>query len=528
VISERQKVFHHEYYYDDLLNLSARKYPGKTAVIFEGIRLTYGEVNDRANAIANSLMQMGIQKGDRVTLIADNTFEWIEMYFAPAKLGATFCPVNSTAPPKEMESVLRYLSPKVVILQPRFVPMIQSIKERLTGVSLFIVIGEDAPGMENYDKLIDKGPKHDPDIQLDPLDTALILFTGGTTGMPRGAMHTHKGCIYNAYAASIATGQTHDDVEMHITPMYHTAMAAQLMASTLLSNTHVITRKFDAERVLELIAKEGITCGFVVPTIINKVLHVPDLEKYDLSSLRCLYYGGAPMPMKLLEQALEVLQCNFMQFYGQTEGLLYATLSPQDHVVKGPPDKVKRSRAAGRAIVNYELRVVDDQGEDVPSGEVGEIVVKGPTMSNGFWDKPDETANLIRNGWLHTGDLAYMDEDGYVYVVERKKDVIISGGKNIYCPEVESVLYSHPAILEATVFGIPDDYWGEAVKAAVVLKPGNEVSEEELIEFVSRNISSYKKPKSIDFLEELPKNNNGKIVKRVLRDQYWKHAERSI
>ena len=519
---------HCEHFYDDLLNLSARKYPNKTAVVFEGVRLTYREVNERANAIANSLIQMGVQKGDRVTLIADNSFEWIEMYFAPAKLGATFCPVNSTAPPKEMEYVLRYLSPNVVIMQPRFVPMIQSIKDRLSGGMLFIVIGEDVPGMENYERLIDEGSKNDPDIQLDPLDTALILFTGGTTGMPRGAMHTHKGCIYNAYAASIATGQNHDDVEIHVTPMYHTAMAAQLMPSTLLSNTHVITRKFDAVQVLELIAKEGITCGFVVPTIINKILQVPDLEKYDMSSLRCLYYGGAPMPLKLLERAIEILKCDFMQFYGQTEGLLYATLPPQDHVIKGFPDRVKKSRAAGKVIVNYELKVVDNQGEDVPAGKVGEIVVKGPTMSTGFWDKPDETAKLIRNGWLHTGDLAYMDEEGYIYVVERKKDVIISGGKNIYCPEVESVLYSHPAILEATVFGIPDDYWGEAVKAAVVLKPGERVTEEELIEFVSRNISSYKKPKSIDFLEELPKSNTGKIVKRVLRDQYWKDAERNI
>lgn len=522
-------MYNHDYYFDDLLGRSARKFPNKTAVVFENVRLTYKEVDERANAIANSLIRMGIQRGDRVTLLADNTHEWIEMYFAPAKAGATFAPVNASAPPNEMEYVLGYIAPKVIVLQPRFVDMIQLMKNRLPSVKSYIVMGGvDVSGMENYERLIEEDSKEDPDIQVDPLDTALIIFTGGTTGMPRGAMHTHRGCVYNVHSMAIDLRQNYNDVEMHVTPIYHTAMAAQIMCSTFLGNKHVIARKFETENVLNLISKEGVTCGFVVPTIINMIMQVPDLQKYDLSSLRCLYYGGAPMPIKLLEQALDALSCGFIQFYGQTEGFLYATLPPEDHVLKGPEEKVRRSRAAGRALVNYELRIVDEQGRDVQHGEVGEITIKGPSMSTGYWDRPDETAEMIRNGWLHTGDLARMDEDGYIYVVERKKDMIISGGKNIYCPEVEDILYKHPAILEATVFGVPDDYWGEAVKAAVVLKPGKELKEEELIEFVAEHISSYKKPKSVDFLRELPKSPAGKIIKRVLRDEYWAEKGRTI
>jgi acyl-CoA synthetase (AMP-forming)/AMP-acid ligase II len=515
-----------EYLFGDLLSRSARKFPKKTAVVFEDTRLTYKEVDERSNAIANSLIRMGVQRGDRITLLADNTYEWIEMYFAPAKAGAIFAPVNTSAPPREMEYVLSYVAPKVIVFQPRFVDVLQSMKDRLPSVQSYV--GADVTGMENYERLIEEASKVEPVVEIDSLDTALIIFTGGTTGMPRGAMHTHRGCIYNVHSMAIDLKQNYDDVEMHVTPMYHTAMASQIMCSTFLGNKHVIVRKFEAENVLNLIAKEGITCGFVVPTIINMLLQVPDLQKFDMSSLRALYYGGAPMPMKLLEKALKVIPCGFVQFYGQTEGFLYATLPPEDHVVEGPPAKVKRSRAAGRALVNYELRVVDEQERDVPLGEVGEIVARGPTIMKGYWDRPAETAETIKNGWLHTGDLAHMDEDGYIYVVERKKDMIISGGKNIYCPEVEEVLYSHPAILEATVFGVPDDYWGETVKAAVALKPGQELTEEELIEFCGQNISSWKKPKSIDFLKELPKSPQGKILKRVLREKYWAHLERKI
>jgi acyl-CoA synthetase (AMP-forming)/AMP-acid ligase II len=271
-----------------------------------------------------------------------------------------------------------------------------------------------------------------------------------------------------------------------------------------------------------------LTPGFVVPTMINMFLQVPDLETYDFGSMRMLYYGAAPMPIKLLERALKAMPCGFMQFFGQTEAFLMAALPPEDHIVEGPAGKVRKSRAAGKAMVNYELRIVDGDDKDVPVGEVGEIIAKSASVTLGYWDRPDETAQVLKNGWLHTGDLAYMDEDGYIYVVERKKDMIICGGKNIYCPEIEDVLYKHPAVLEATVFGVPDDHWGESVKAAVVLKEGKELTEDELVNFCSENLAGYKKPKSVDFLPELPKSPAGKILKRVLRDKYWENAEKKI
>ena len=517
-----------EYFLGDLLSRSARKFPNKTAVVFRDKRLTYKEVNDRANAVADSLPRLGIRKGDRVAFLSGNTVEYIEMYFGPAKAGAIFTPINTNMVVRELEYVLNYVQPKLLILQPRFLDTIQSIKGRLS-IKTYVVMGIEVPGMENYEQLIREGSKEEPGVELDGEDIALIIFTGGTTGMPRGAMHAHRGLIYNAHAMAIDFSQTYDDVEIHMTPMYHTAMASQTYSSTLMGNKHVILDGFEPTQVLEAIVKEKVTIGFMVPTIINALLQVPDLQKYDLSSLRTILYGGAPMPMKLLEKALKTIGCGFTQLFGQTEGgPLIATLPPEDHVVEGSPEKVKRSSASGRAIVNYEIRVVDGQDRDVPVGEVGEVIGRSVSMTRGYWDRPEETAEVLKNGWLHTGDLARMDEDGYIYVVERKKDMIISGGKNIYSPEIEEVLYRHPAILEATVFGVPDDYWGEAVKACVVLKQGNELTEEEVIQFCKEHLASYKKPKSVDILKELPKSPQGKILKRVLREKYWAHLEKKI
>ena len=263
---------------------------------------------------------MGVKRGDRVVLLADNTYEWVEMYFAPAKAGAIFAPVNITAVPREMEYVLNYISPKVLILQPRFVDMIQSMKDRLPSVESYVVMSADVPGMENYERLIQENSKEEPVVEIDPLDIGLIIFTGGTTGMPRGAMHTHRGLVFNVHTLAMGYKQDCNDVEMHVTPIYHTAMASQLMCSTFLGNKHVIVPKFEAVKVLELIEKEGITCGFVVPTIVNMLLQLPDLEKYDMSSLRALYYGGAPMPIRLLEQALRESRQDSYRFTVRQKG----------------------------------------------------------------------------------------------------------------------------------------------------------------------------------------------------------------
>lgn len=517
-----------EWLLGDFVSRNARKFPNKMAVVFRDKRLTHKEVNDRANAVANSLLNLGVEKGDRVALLAGNTFEYIEMYFGPAKAGAIFAPINTTMVARELEYVLKYLRPRVLILQQRFLDTIESIKAGL-DIQTYVVMGPGAQGMESYDRLIQEGSRQEPAVELDGEDIALIIFTGGTTGMPRGAMHSHRGLICNAHTMAIEFKQASDDVEIHMTPMYHTAMASQTYSSTLMGNKHVILEGFEPVQVLEAIAREKVTIGFMVPTIINAILQVPDLEKYDLRSLRVILYGGAPMPIKLLEKALQTIGCGFLQLFGQTEGgPLIAVLPPEDHVIDGPPEKTKRSRASGRATVNYEIRVVGAQDRDVPLGEVGEIIGRSVSMTKGYWDRPEETAELLKNGWLHTGDLGYQDEDGYIYIVERKKDMIISGGKNIYSPEIEEVLYRHPAILEATVFGVPDDYWGEAVKACVALKPGQVLTEEEVIQFCKENLASYKKPKSVDFLKELPKSPQGKILKRVLREKYWAHMERKI
>jgi long-chain acyl-CoA synthetase len=273
-----------------------------------------------------------------------------------------------------------------------------------------------------------------------------------------------------------------------------------------------------------------VTATLLSPTMINFLIHHPDVDKRDLSTLRRISYGGAPMPAELARQAMQRLACSFIHLYGLTESApLLTFLPPEQHVADGPPEKVRRLLSCGRAVIGARLRVVDGRGHDVPTGEVGEIIAKGPNIMVGYWNKPDETAEVLRNGWLYTGDLASMDEEGYVYIVDRKKDMIITGGENVFSTEVENALYTHPAVLEAAVVGVPDATWGEAIKAIIVLKPGSQATAEDIMAHCRAHIAHFKVPRSVDFYEgALPKSGSGKILKRELREKYWAGQERRV
>jgi acyl-CoA synthetase (AMP-forming)/AMP-acid ligase II len=286
-------------------------------------------------------------------------------------------------------------------------------------------------------------------------------------------------------------------------------------------NTQVLMGAFDPKKIPEIVAQEKCSIVFLSPTMIMAVLQLPDVQNYDLPNLRMIIYGAASMPVELLRQAIKIFKCEFLQIYGQTEaGPCMTVLRPEDHHVAGPPEKTKKLGSAGRALVNFEARVVDDAGIDVRPGQVGEVIVRGENVMMGYWNRPEETAGTLKGGWLYTGDLATVDEDGYIYIVDRKKDMIISGGENIYPREIEELLYTHPAILEASVIGVPHHYWGETVKAVVALKKGMKATEEEIIQFCKENLASYKKPTSVDFLEALPKSAQGKILKKELKEMY--------
>ena len=379
--------------------------------------------------------------------------------------------------------------------------------------------------MVDYEELVSTGSDQELPARIVDDDVISIFFTAGTTGKPKGAVRTHRHLVTDAITGVIELRVEYDEKVLISVPMYHISCEDNIVRHTYLPNTLVIKREgaFNPDEVLQLIETEKITRCQLVPTMLHALLQSPHIDTYDLSSLRLILYAGAPMPVELLKRALQKFRCGFAQLYGQTEsGPLTTVLKPEDHVLEGSEAQLARLASAGKAVVSYEIRIVDDADRDVAVGEVGEIIGRSEAMMKDYWNLPDETEETLKNGWLHTGDLGRVDEDGYVYVVERKNDMIISGGVNIYPREIEEVLYQHPAVQEASVIGVPDEYWGESSKAVLVVRPGAQATQEEIIRFCGERLAGFKKPKSVDFWKELPKSPQGKILKKSIREFYAK------
>lgn len=511
----------------NVLRRSASNFPDKTALVFRDNRMTYAELNRRVNCLANSLLKMGLAKGDRVAVLVHNCPEFIEAYFACARSGGIFVPINNLLKRKELVQIFDYIEPRFLIFAPEFSEVVQSISSEMKSTEFFIALDSDSGNSTRYDDLVGTGESTEPNVTISDDDLISIFLTSGTTGRPKGAMRTHRHDLINMMSSALEIGIRYDDRALLLFPFYHVTFADNLR-HILMSNTIVIRREgsFDPKEILELLSKEGITTCQFVPTMINAMLQVEDIEKCDLSRFRLLSYAASPMPVELLKKAMSRFKCQFCQLYGQTEtGPCTAALRPEDHVLEGSEEQIARLASAGKPVVDYEMRIVDVDGNDVAVGEVGEIIVRSEAMTLGYWRLPEETARTIQNGWLYTGDFGKFDEGGYVYIVDRKHDMIISGGKNIYPREIEEVIYTHEAVLETAVIGVPDDYWGESVKAFVVLKDGMRASEEEIINLCKENIASYKKPRSVEFVQQLPKSPTGKILKRVIREQYGKSGE---
>jgi len=513
----------------DILRRNAFNYGNKTALIFEDQRITYAELNRTVNRAAHQLLKMGLQKGDRLAVLLHNNVEFIELYFACAKSGLVFVPLNNLLKARELIQILEYIKPRGLVFAPDFLELVQPILGGLACIQSPICLTEQK-GFLSYHAVKDAGSDEEPETVLNDEDLVSIFLTSGTTGRPKGVMRTHRHDWINMMSCALEMGVRHDDRALLVFPFYHVTFVDN-MRHLLMANATAIRKegKFDPHDVLGILSREKITMCQLVPTMINAILQVEDLNAYDLSRFRLLIYAASPMPVELLKKAMKRLPCRFMQMYGQTEtGPATTALAPEDHLLEGSEAQMARLASAGRAILDYEIRIVDEEGRDVPVDEVGEIAVRSEAMTTGYWDLPEETARTIRNGWLHTGDFGRMDSEGYVFIVDRKNDMIISGGKNIYPREIEEVIYSHDAVLETAVIGVPDDYWGESVKALVVLKPGGKATEEEIIALCKENLASYKKPKSIEFWSQLPKSPTGKVLKRTIREEYWKGMERSV
>ena len=514
-----------------ILERAISLYEAKEAVVSEGVRFTYGEFARRVYRLSNLFHSMGLRKGHCIGILHHNSYEFLEAYFAAAQIGAILNPLNFRLSPAELAFILSDSEATVLIAASRFTSSVREMLQHKTKVKTLILTGPSEESVSlpleilDYDHEIavqDTGSPPLPDIHDE--DIAHLYYTSGTTGRPKGVMLTHKNVCVHALAAIAELGLRDTDVWIHVAPLFHLADAWATFAITWVGGRHVTVPEFKPELVLHTMQKERVTITNMIPTMLNILVNTPGIETYDFSSLRVMLSGGAPIAPDVVKRIMETFKTDYIQTYGMTETSPYLTLSILKENLLDLPDEQKFTYKAktGRPFLGVLLKVVREDGTEVtPNGEeVGEIIVKGDIVTPGYWNNPEETAKAIKDGWLHTGDMAAIDQEGYVNIVDRKKDMIITGGENVYSVEVENVLYKHPAVLEAAVIGVPDPKWGEAVKAVVVLKDGQHATEEEIIEFCKERIAHYKAPKCVTFVSELPKTGSGKVYKKALRESY--------
>ena len=516
----------------DTTTRTAWRAPGRDAIVDvpNGRRLTFAQLEERANRLASGLRDgLGLQPGDRVAILSTNAAEIAETFFACAKAGLAAMPLNWRLAAPEQSRILGDGTPGVLLHNREFGDEVAELQRR-NDVGHWI---EFAPGNDSpYEELLERGS---PDVppwssETGGDDPFFILFTGGTTGTSKGALHSHASCFASMVNQATAEKVADDDVYMLLGQMFHIPVV--LAMTYLMHGRPLVLMNFEPRETLAAIESEKVSAFLGITTMLNYMMAVEGFDRYDLSSLRLITYGGGPMAESVVQEIMQRFPCDLMQGYGQTEGCTMSTLPPWVHREIRAGLGAHRAASCGLEVSLTSLRVVDEGGAPVARNRtaIGEIVVRSPANMVGYWRRPDLTAEVFRDGdgWMRTGDMAAWDEAGFVYIVDRAKDMVISGGENIYPAQVEACLYRHPAVLECAVFGVPDPTWGEALKAVVVVRPGTSVTEAELIELARRELASYMKPKSVEFIDELPKGPTGKIMKRDLRAPYWTGRERDV
>jgi len=510
----------------EILRYRARQQPEQVALWHEGRSTTYAELDRRSNQVANALLAAGLKPGQRVCVLDKGHDLVFDVIFGIAKAGGVFTPVNWRLAAPEIAFVVNDAEAPILFVGEAFAAAVEEIAGDLKTVERIVCWGKPARAdWMPFADLVREASADDPRRDTDENETAWQLYTSGTTGHPKGAELTHLNLCSGMAAGLLGFGGvTPGEVGLVCMPLYHIGGSGYALSLLYAGAKLVVTREADPGRILELIPQQGIQHAFLVPALLNFLLQHPRCAQTDFSSLRTFVYGASPIPEALLARCIETFGCQFVQAYGLTEttGAL-VLLPPRDHVPGSP-----RLRACGRPVFGCEVKIVDANGSPCPPGEVGEIVMRGALVMKGYWKRPEATASAIRDGWFHSGDAGYLDTDGYLYIHDRVKDMIVSGAENVYPAEVESVLFAHPAVADVAVIGVPDDKWGESVKAVVVRKPGVEVDEVELIDFCRDKIAGYKRPRSVDFVDALPRNPTGKILKRELRAQYWQGRERQV
>lgn len=508
---------------------AARLFPDKVGVVCGDRRFTYGEFADRADRLSLALSRLGIGPGDRVAFFSLNCHRLLEAYYGVVQMGAILLPLNVRLAPADFVFILNDAGAGSLFIEPEFLPVWRQIRGELKTVKRVVLLGDAAEGRAdtdaNYEALLAR--ETDPSLPALPIPddaVAELFYTSGTTGDPKGVMLTHRNLYLHAFYAALALQYTDADIQVHTIPLFHVNGWGTPQFLTMVGGTHVMLRRFDPAEVCALVERERATRFFMVPTMANTFVNTPGLEKYDFSSLRRVVVGGSPAPPILFQRLEERLGCLCHAGYGLSETTPVLTMAvPQAHRTESEKARYWRMAMTGQEVPGVEIRVVDESGQEVlrDAATIGEIVVRSDVVMAGYWNQPEDTARVIRDGWFHTGDMAVWDADRYVLIVDRKKDIIISGAENISSVEIENALYGHPAVLECVVVAVPDAHWGEVPKAVVVLREGAAATEAEIIAYCRERLAHFKTPHSVDFVASLPKGGTGKILKREVRERYW-------
>ncbi len=505
----------------DILALHAATKPDKPAVIFKETVTDFATLNHRANRAANMLISLGCTLHDRVAVMSFNSMEGLEVAHGVRKAGLIVTPVNYRLRPAEVAYQLNDSGARVAVAGPSHVDVVDAARSEVTHSIGYVAFGELVPdGWLAYEELLEQASDEAPeDVGGEAGLGPSMMYTSGTTGHPKGAWRPNGVNLENVMRTISIFGLSESDIHLVCGPGYHSAVAYFSALHQLLGATIVLEPKFDAAEALDLIERHRVTTTFMAPTLLGRLLDEQERNPRDVSSMRALILGAAPCPYPLKVRADKLLGQVLWEFYGATETSINTVLRPED--------QLRKPGSCGTAVEGNEIRLVDAGGHDVPDGTPGEFMVRNTGLAE-YYNRPDATSNSLHDGFFSVGDVAYRDDEGYYYICDRQIDMIISGGVNIYPAEVEAVLHAHPAVADAAVIGVPDDQWGESVKAVVQLRPGASATAEELIAFCDERIAGYKKPRSVDFVDEIPREPAGKLLKRVLRERYWASAGRRI
>ncbi|MBM3166872.1 MAG: long-chain-fatty-acid--CoA ligase [Chloroflexi bacterium] len=512
----------------DFLTIASAICPDRDAIVFEKKRSTYSRTNEQVNKLANALLQFGVKKGDRIAMLQVNCPEIVESYFATAKVGGIFVPLNFRAKTDELSYMLSNAEARILFVGKRYLDIARAMMPNLPSVEKYVCLESKEADLPFYDDLISSSPADEVFTDIGDEDITILMYTAGTTGRPKGVPLRHDAFV--SYVLGNVEPASPDAEERNLltVPLYHVAGIQAMLAAIYGGRTLVMMRQFEVKEWLDTVQQERATRAMLVPTMLKNIIDYQDFTKYDLSSLQVITYGAASMPFEVISKAIKVLPwVKFINAFGQTETASTITaLGPEDHVIEGTEEekakKLKRlSQSIGKPLPDVEVKIVDEQGKALPPFEIGEIVAKGPRIMTGYWQDEQKTKQAFTpDGWLITSDRGWMDEEGYVFLAGRGDDMIIRGGENISPEEVEDALHSHPKIDEAAVIGVPDPEWGQQPRAIVVLKQGQAATAEEIMEYCREKLASFKRPRSVVFVDALPRNPMGKVLRKALREQY--------